>query len=310
MNTNGPKLLVDPSTVNWPSIRCGDVKPNPIKIIVGEDVAEWQIRTCPWWLDAEWIPGQLMVRPGNCGRHRGSIQLEADGEQVAVEVTAHIRGTPALACWTAAKILLIGLVTVPLGAILGMSCVVGIPLLGGILGVAFAGAVFCSLLGLVIGGRVLATRTGSAGGISLFGTAVLVLPLLLYGSAMLGDLIAFRISLAVAGAMVGSAVGAVWGGTGLAVRSGLVGWVAWFTATLIAVPRFTTGPGTGPVVLLALFFTPGLGLTIWGVVMGGLLAPFRQIPLARSVAKRGEEKDAETQNPFATSSPGEQAARD
>jgi len=307
MNTNSPKLSVEPTIVNWTSVQYGEVETKPIKIVVSEDVAEWRIRTCPWWLDAEWTPGQLMLRPCNCGRHRGSIRLEADGKQVTVEVRAHIHGTPALACWTAAKIFLMGLLTVPLAAFLGVACVVGIPLLGGILGVAFAGAVFCGLLGLVIGGRILATRTFSAGGISLLITAVLVLPLLLYGSAMLGDLIAFRISLAVAGTIVGSAVGALWGGTGLAVRSGLVGCAAWLTATLIAVPRFTTGPGTGPTILLALFFAPGMGLTIWGVVMGGLLAPFRRIPLARrSVAKMEQEEDAETQNPFATSSPVEQ----
>ena len=307
MNANSPKLIADPTIIEWAPARCGRVEAKAIKIIVSEDASEWRIQSCPWWLDAEWTGSQLMLRPRNCGRHCGSIQLEADGERVAIEVRAHIHSTPALACWTAGKILLIGLFTVPLAGILGLSCVVGIPLLGGVFGVAFGGAVFCGLLGLVIGGRDAATRTFAASSISLMTTAVLVLPLLLYGSAMLGDLIAFRIALAVAGTIVGSAVGSLWGGTGLTVRSSLVGCAAWLAATLIAVPPFTIGPGsgTGPVVLLALFFAPGMGLTIWGIVMGGLLAPCPRIPMASRPASEQDQEVAESQNPFATSSPVE-----
>ena len=44
-------------------------------------------------------------------------------------------------------------------------------------------------------------------------------------------------------------------------------------ASLLTVSAAAGGKAAGPIMFFGLLFTPGTGLTIWGVVMGALLAP-------------------------------------
>ena len=182
-----------------------------------------------------------------------------------------VRPTLAHATWTACGILFLGAATTVLAACLGFMCGIGLPLLGGPPGVAIGGAVFCHFWGRMILGREHATRCRVVGLLSLLLGAGLVVAIVTYGSKPLGDLMAFRIALGVAGMVVGAALGFAVRGRRIAGVSAAVGLAAWLVASVIAVPTFGTGQGVGPAMFLALLYAPGIGLTLWGVVMGVLL---------------------------------------
>ena len=102
---------------------------------------------------------------------------------------------------------------------------------------AIAGAVFCHFWGWIVLGREQAARCRIVGLFALLLGAVLVVVIAAVGSQPLGDQIAFRAALGVAGMVVGGALDFAMPGR-----------------------RFA---GTSA--------APGIGLTLWGITMGALL---------------------------------------
>lgn len=179
------------------------------------------------------------------------------------------------AVWTASKILFAGAMTTVLAVCLGIVCGILLPVIGGALGVAFAGAVFCYFWGWIVLGRERATRCRIVGLLSLLVSAGLVVATMAIGAKPLGDQIAFRLAFGIAGMTVGAALGCVVPDRRHVGQSAAAGLVAWLIAGVIAVPTFGVGPDVGPLMFFALLYTPGIGLTLWGIVMGVMLAPRR-----------------------------------
>lgn len=195
--------------------------------------------------------------------------------------------------WTAFKILLIGAATVVLSVVLAIGCGTAIPLVGGPPGVAIAGVVFCRAWGSAVGGSALASRCRIAGLLSLSVAAVLIIAVQFVAGQRLGDEWAFALAMSIGGTVVGAALGAASGGKSTTVVSTIVGLLAWFLMSLLSVSPQRSGTGAGPLVFFALMYTPALGLTAWGTVMGIWLSSLRPTNSNESALSVG---DAETSN--------------
>ena len=204
------------------------------------------------------------------------MRLESESVESCIEVRSCVRPTVGLVLWTAIKILLVGVGTTVLVVILGFVCGIAIPLLGGPPGVAIAGSLFCSAWGAMIGGGKFATRCRIVGLISLLIAAGLVI-----GTMFLAmnrepknwvDAAKFALGMAVGGGVVGAALGKVAGGKRMVFMSTVIGMLAWLLASMLTVSAVVSGGAAGPTMLFGLMFTPGIGLTVWGIVMGARLA--------------------------------------
>jgi hypothetical protein len=267
---------------------CGaEVKPQVVAMPRAGDTCDWHILSCPWWLNVKEDDEQLTFWPRNCGRHQGQMRLEIDGVESRIEVRSCVRPTWVLAIWTAFKVLLVGVATIVLAVILGFVCGIVIPLFGGPPGVAIAGAVFCFAWGAMIGGGQFATRCRIVGLFSLLFAAGLVIGTLFLATQILGEANAFALAMSIGGAVVGAALGKVAGGRRMVFVSAVVGLLAWLVASL---PTVSEGAGLkGVGTLFGLMFTPGTGLTIWGVVMGALLAPCPVMTAAKDATPTAAE---------------------
>lgn len=229
-----------PVVLDWGPACCTEVEPQVVAIPRASDNCGWHILSCPWWLSVKEDDDQLILWPRNCGRHQGQVRREIDGVESCMEVRSCVRPTWVLAIWTAFKVLLVGVATIVLAVILGFVCGIVIPLFGGPPGVAIAGS--------VIGTFFLAT-------------------------GLISEATVFALGMAIGGAVVGAALGKVAGGRRKVFVSAVVGLLAWLVASLPIVSAAAGGKGAGPAILFGMMFTPGTGLTIWGIVMGVLLAP-------------------------------------
>ncbi len=283
------KLMNFPVVLDWARTRCAEVEPQVVAIPRASDTCDWHIRSCPWWLDVEEEDDQLTFWPRNCGRHQGQVRLEINGVESCIEVRSCVRPTLGLAIWTAVKVLLVGAATIVLAVILGFFCGIAIPLLGGPPGVAIAGAVFCYAWGAMIGGGQFATRCRIVGLISLLIAAGLIIGTVFLAMGILNDATAFALAMAIGGTVVGAALGKVIGGRRMVVMSAVVGLLAWLVASLLTVSAAVGGKAAGPTMFFGLMFTPGTGLTIWGVVMGVLLARCPAMTASNDVAQTAAE---------------------
>lgn len=266
------KLMNSPVALNWGPMCCTEVEPQVVALPRTSGTCDWHILSHPWWLEAKEEDHQLTFWPHNCGRHQGQVRLEKDGVENCIEVRSCVRPTWGLAIWTACKILLVGAATIVLAVILGFVCGIAIPLLGGPPGVAIGGAVFCHAWGAMIGSGKFAMRCRIVGLISLLIAAGLVIGTVFLATGSLGDATAYALAMLIGGGVVGAALGRVVGGSRMVFVSAIVGLMAWFLASLPIVSATAGGKAAGPILLFGLLFTPGTGLTIWGVVMGALLA--------------------------------------
>ncbi len=283
------KLTNSPVALDWGPICCTAVEPQVVALPRTSDTCDWHILSCPWWLDVKEEDDQLTFWPRNCGRHQGQVRLENDGVESCIEVRSCVRPTWGLAIWTACKVLLVGAATIVLAVILGFVCGIAIPLLGGPPGVAIAGAVFCYAWGAMIGGGQFATRCRIVGLISLLIAAGLVIGTVYMAMGILDDATAFALAMAIGGTVVGAALGKVVGGRRMVFVSAVVGLLAWLVASLPSVSAAAGGKAAGPAMFFGLMFTPGTGLTIWGVVMGVLLARCPAMTPSNGVAQTTAE---------------------
>ena len=106
---------------------------------------------------------------------------------------------------------------------------------------------------------------------------------------ILDDATAFALAMAIGGTVVGAALGTVIGGKRMVVVSAVVGLLAWLVASLLTVSAAAGGKAAGPIMFFGLLFTPGTGLTIWGVVMGALLAPCPAMTAANDATQTAAE---------------------
>ncbi len=283
------KLSNSPMALNWGPMCCTEVKPQVVALPRTSDTCDWHILSCPWWLDVKEEDDQLLFWPRNCGRYQGQVRLESDGVENCLEVRSCVRPTWGLAIWTACKVLLVGAATIVLAVILGLVCGIAIPLLGGPPGVAIGGAVFCHAWGAMIGGGPFAMRCRIVGLISLLLAAGLVIGTVFMATGIMADATAFALAMSIAGAVVGAALGKVVGGRRMVFVSTIVGLMAWLLASQPIVSTTAGGKAAGPIMFFGLLFTPGTGLTIWGVVMGALLARCPAMTADNDVTQTVEE---------------------
>jgi hypothetical protein len=132
---------------------------------------------------------------------------------------------------------------------------------------------FCYAWGAIIGGPNLAARCSLVGFLSLLLAAVLIIAIVFMLSQFWGDEPVFALAMVIGGTTVGAGLGLGLESKRIALVSAGVGAAAWFLASLITVSPFPVGTAAGPAAFLGMLYTPGIGLTFWGLAMGSWLVP-------------------------------------
>jgi len=83
-----PPLGFSSSEIRWEAMRSDAVALQRVRVLAGG--GEWRITRCPWWLDASREGDALVLRPRNCGRHRGVVKIRSDGATARLPVSSDI----------------------------------------------------------------------------------------------------------------------------------------------------------------------------------------------------------------------------
>jgi hypothetical protein len=88
MDAGAPtKLQVSEERVAWP---LGFASRVPAKRVTVSSASGWNIKSCPWWMNAAAEGDQLFLRPRNCGFYSGKVVIEQGAERIAIRVSSSI----------------------------------------------------------------------------------------------------------------------------------------------------------------------------------------------------------------------------
>src|SRR5215213_4249823 len=80
------KLEISDRQISWPFRFSSSVPAKRVTV----SASGWNIKSCPWWMNAAGEGDQLFLRPRNCGFYSGKVVIERGGELVALKVSSSI----------------------------------------------------------------------------------------------------------------------------------------------------------------------------------------------------------------------------
>ena len=85
-----PTITFSADETRWERVRSDAVEPQRVRVSAD---GEWKVTRCPWWIEAKRDGAELVLRPRNCGRHRGSVVIASDGATAGLRVASDVEPT-------------------------------------------------------------------------------------------------------------------------------------------------------------------------------------------------------------------------